>query len=311
MKLSKTGLRLKGHSRSTEMTCFYIPELCIYFDAGVHGYYSCDHIFITHGHGDHIQALNGILKSQNQERSKKPMPIYCPNDITKMLSKYVEAYFQVNANNPYLKCHKIIAMKGVNIGDRIPLKIKNHNYIIDAFECAHSVPTLGYGISESREKLLDELKGKPQTDIVALKKTGVAITKTIEVPLVCYLGDTTHEVFEIKSNGKIFNYPNIIVECSFLEKDELIEAQKCKHMHWDNLKPIIERHPDCHFILIHFSLRYMDSDIEKFFNGKLMKNMTVWTDNKLLEIAEITTKVVDKQDTKVVDKQDTKGETDK
>ena len=286
LKLSKTGLRLKGHSRSTEMTCFYIPELCIYFDAGVHGYYNCDHIFVTHGHGDHIQSLNGILKSQNQERSKKATPIYCPQEITKMLAKFIESFFQVNANNPYLKCHKIVNMKGVTAGERIPLKIKNHNYIIDAFTCFHSVPTLGYGISESREKLIDELRGKPQSEIVAMKKTGVAITKTIEVPLVCYLGDTTHEVFEKKGNEKIFEYPNIIVECSFLEKDDMIEATKRHHMHWDLLKEIIEKHPDCHFILIHFSLRYSDSEIEKFFTDKLFKNMTVWTDNKLLFLEE-------------------------
>ena len=224
IKLSKTGLRLKGHSRSTEMTCFYIPDLCIYWDAGVHGYYNCDHMFITHGHGDHIQSINGILKSQKQERSKKATPIYCPQELTKMLFKYIESFFQANANNPYLKCHKIVNMKGVNPGDRIPLKIKNHNYVVDAYQCCHSVPTLGYGLSETRDKLIDELVGRPTAEIVAMKKTGKIITKTTEVPLLCFLGDTTHEVFEKKENAKILTYPNIIVECTFLEEDELIEA---------------------------------------------------------------------------------------
>ena len=70
-KLPKNGFRLKGHSRSTEMTCFYLADLGIYWDAGVHSYYACDLIGLTHGHGDHFQAINGILKSQNIERSKK------------------------------------------------------------------------------------------------------------------------------------------------------------------------------------------------------------------------------------------------
>ncbi len=280
-KLPKTGFRLKGHSRSTEMTCFYIPELNIYFDAGVHSYYSCDNIMITHGHGDHIQSLNGILKSQNQERSKEAIPVYCPQEITKMLTKYIEAFFQVNANNPYLKCHKIVNIIGVSPGDRVPLIIKKRNYLMDAFKCTHSVPTLGYGLTELRKKLKDELKGLSQSELIALKEAGTTIDKTIEVPLFCFLGDTTHDVF--LENEKIFEYPTIVVECSFLENDDLGEASKRKHMHWSHLSKVIDQHPDNFFILIHFSLRYTDSDIERFFVDKLYKNMLVWTDNKLIQ----------------------------
>jgi len=279
-KLPKTGLRLKGHSRSTEMTCFYIPELNMYFDAGVHSYYSCDHMMITHGHGDHIQSLNGILKSQNQERSTAPIPIYCPQEIVKMLTKYIEAFFQVNANNPYLKCQKIVNIKGMSPGERLPLTIKKRDYLLDAFKCTHSVPTLGYGLTELREKLKEELKGLPQSEIINLKKAGQEITHTSEVPLFCYIGDTTHVVFQ--ENPQIFKYPNIVVECSFLDEDDEAEASKRKHMHWSNLSKIIDSNPDNFFILIHFSLRYTDYDIEKFFADKLRKNMLVWTDNKLL-----------------------------
>ena len=279
LKLPKTGFRLKGHSRSTEMTCFYIPELCFYCDAGVHSYFSGDHIFVTHGHGDHIQSINGILKSQNIERSKQPIPIYCPQEISKMLTKYIESFFQVNANNPYLKCHKIVNIIGLSPSERLPLKIKNRNYLMETFKCIHSVPTLGFGLIEVREKLKEELIGKSQTEIISLKKEGIPITNSVEVPLFCYLGDTTHAVFE---ETKIFDYPTIIVECSFLYDDDLQEASKRKHMHWLNLKSIIGDHPNCLFVLIHFSLRYSDHDIEKFFSDKLMKNMVIWIDSKLI-----------------------------
>ena len=50
-------------------------------------------------------------------------------------------------------------------------------------------------LKEIREKLKEELVGKSQDEIITLKKNGVPITNTIEVPLFCYLGDTTHEVF--------------------------------------------------------------------------------------------------------------------
>ena len=278
-KLPKIGLRLKGHSRSTEMTCFYIPDLCFYCDAGIHSYFSADYIFVSHGHGDHIQSINGILKSQNIERSKQPVLIYCPHEISKMLTKYIESFFQVNANNPYLKCHKIMNVIGLSSSERLALKIKNRNYLMETFKCFHSVPTLGFGLIEVREKLREEFIGQSPTEIIVLKKNGVSITNLIEVPLFCYLGDTTHAVFDAI---KIFYYPTIIVECTFLYDDDLQEATKRKHMHWLNLKSIIAKHPDNLFILIHFSLRYSDQDIEKFFSDKLLKNMLIWIDSKLI-----------------------------
>lgn len=281
LKLPQTGIRLKGHSRSTEMTCFYLPDYDLYWDAGVHSYYSCDGIWLTHGHGDHFQAINGILKSQNPERSQKPIPIYCPTAIAKMVGKHIESYFQLNANNPHLKIHKIVDIKGVEPGQRIPLKIKNRDYIMDIFKCYHSVPTLGFGLTEVREKLNEELRHLPQVEIVNLKKAGHTITHKIEVPLICYLGDTTHDVFK---DPKIFDYPSIIVECTFLEPCDLREAIKRKHMHWDNLVKVILEHPKITFVLIHQSLRYSDHEIAKFFNGidNRPPNIIVWTDHALL-----------------------------
>lgn len=43
-------LTIKGHSRGSEKTCFYIPQLKIYFDAGVQSYLEPKFIFITHCH---------------------------------------------------------------------------------------------------------------------------------------------------------------------------------------------------------------------------------------------------------------------
>ncbi len=283
LKLPQTGLRLKGHSRSTEMTCFYLPELNWYFDAGVHSYYGCDGIALTHQHGDHFQAINGILKSQLTEHSKNsiPIPIYCPTHMVKMLNNYIVSYFQLNANNPHLKIHKITDLKGVEVGDRLPLKLKNRQYIMDIIRCYHSVPTIGFGLSEVRDKLNDNLKTCSQDEIIKLKQLGQVITHQIEVPLVCYLGDTTHNVF---TNPKIFDYPSIIVECSFLYDSDLNEAIKRKHMHWSNLQQIIIQHPQNLFILIHFSLRYTDPEIIQFFTNlkSCPDNMVIWTDAKLL-----------------------------
>jgi ribonuclease Z len=287
LKLKGTPLSLKGHSRSTEMTCFYVPELNLYLDAGVHSNYSADHIFITHGHGDHIQQLNGIIKSQNEERNKgTAIQIYCPQKSADLLYGFVESYFRLNACNQYMKVHKIINVNGLEckMGEPKPnfvLTIKKRNYLVDVVKCTHTVPTLGYGFSEIRKRLKDEYKGLDKSDIIALKKTGTEITHEVPVPLFCFLGDTTHAVFD--NYPEVLGYPNLIVECTFLEDEEIDEARKRKHMHWQNLRPVIESHPDVFFILIHFSLRYKDREIEEFFEGKLLDNMIVWTDRQLIK----------------------------
>ena len=87
-----------------------------------------------------------------------------------------------------------------------------------------------------------------------------------------YIGDTNELVFSI--NPELFEYKDIIVECTFLEEDDLgifiiitnviiiiiivtiAQADKTKHCHWLRLREIIKSHPSNNFILYHFSTRY-------------------------------------------------------
>ena len=80
-------------------------------------------------------------------------------------------------------------------------------------------------------------------------------------------------------NPDLFLYKSIIVECTFLDDDDMIQALRTKHCHWKTLKPIIESHPQNNFILYHFSTRYKPEDIIFFFNKdeNRLANVHIWT----------------------------------
>jgi ribonuclease BN (tRNA processing enzyme) len=56
------------------------------------------------------------------------------------------------------------------------------------------------------------------------------------------------------------NNNNIII----MEKEEQ-NAKRRKHIHWNQLRPIVEQHPNILFVLIHFSLKYSSLQIRTFF----------------------------------------------
>jgi len=86
------------------------------------------------------------------------------------------------------------------------------------------------------------------------------------VPLFVFLGDTNIKVFE--THKEILESPYVIVECTFLEPEHANLSGERDHIHYEELKPIIESNPKTTFILIHFSLRKKDQQILEFFENK-------------------------------------------
>jgi ribonuclease Z len=131
------------------------------------------------------------------------------------------------------------------------------------------VPTRGYGVFQRRTKLKSEFTGLTKAEIQA-RKTQEELFQQISVPQLVYLCDTSEKVFE---QAELFEFPVIIVECTFWHHDDYQRAKITKHIHWEDLEPIIRAHPGTQFILIHFSERY---------NMHKLKAEIVWPENCLL-----------------------------
>ena len=164
----------------------------------------------------------------------------------------------------------------VEPGDNIPILIKKVNYGLEIFKCYHQVPCVGYGVYNKRKKLKEEYSKLSGKEIAELRKQGVDINYDLINKLFVYLGDTGKEIFENKEWEKIVEYPTIIIECTFILDEEIEQARKTNHIHWKDLEQIVDKYKDNSFILIHFSQRYDNSEIRKFFEEKNKKNVIPW-----------------------------------
>ena len=84
-KLPNSNLTIRGYSRGSEKTCFYIPQLELFLDAGIGLPFNPKVLLITHGHSDHLQALPMLLACI------KTKPIVC---VPKQNKALFENYYR-------------------------------------------------------------------------------------------------------------------------------------------------------------------------------------------------------------------------
>jgi len=275
IKIPFTSLSLTGYSRAARNTAFYIPEMKVMLDCGIENEYIPDHIFITHCHADHSKniPMNIVQLSNTKSKEKKKVNYYVPNAMTDLTKDFIHSFYVMSKNNLKHKAHSKYNLIGVNDNSRIEILIRNKKFIIEIIKCDHTVPCVGYGFIELRTKLKEEYLNLSKEEIINIKKSGKEIQNIVEFPLFCYLGDSTEKVF---SNDLLKKYPVIMTECTFLYPDQKENARHKKHIHIDNLDPILNNFSEKTFILYHFSNRYEREEIINFFKQRNYKNIIIW-----------------------------------
>src|SRR5205823_3496142 len=136
----------------------------------------------------------------------------------------------------------------------------------------HTIPSLGFLVWERKQKLKDEFVGLPGDKIRDLKFSGVAITREVRTPLVCYTGDT--------SPGGLDAYPPafeakvLIVEMSFVRPNHRREKiHKFGHMHLDDFLERAERFKNEMIICMHFSTRYHPQEARRAVEARLPESL--------------------------------------
>ena len=171
-------------------------------------------------------------------------------------------------------------LHGLVPGAIVPLR-RTKNIDALAFKCDHTLPCLGFVFRQTTHKLKPEYTSLSGPEIKALRESGtVEITRPVVKPIFAFLGDTTASVLASEPEWLREGIPVVITECSFLREEHRKQAVKTKHTIWADLEPIVRKWPRTTFVVTHFSLRYSEEEIRRFFNGleDPPANLVVWID---------------------------------
>ena len=265
LRCGKSDHKLKGRSRAGDGTSFVLPDLKWMFDCGalMEGWIPRI-VFLSHTHSDHCHFLTRITSEDH------PPIVYLPAETESYVKAHLFAYKQMTECMDMSEGHTNDSfdfqciLKPTLPGEDIFIRQGGQQFVVRTLKMVHRVPCLGYSIFKIQEKLKKEYEGIPGREIGNLRKAGIEVTQSQEVPFLCFLGDTTDEVFQ--SHPEILEqHKVIIVECSFIDEGSMERARETTHMHWENLRVYVEAHPDVMFVLTHFSLKYSSLDLREFF----------------------------------------------
>lgn len=237
--------RVYGGSIAGEFTCIQIPELDVCFDMGMcpRAMLSSKYAVISHGHMDHVGGL-AYWCSQRKFQGMGIGKIVCDQRIAPAIDRMMAGYVDLERQKTPYEVVPVVPEQAI--------EVKN-NIFLRAFPTEHTAPSFGYVLFERRSKLRPEFADVPQEKLRELKDRGVEITRTLEIPLIAYLGDTApgaHLVREDVRKSQI-----IITECTFFEPDHKDRAKIGMHLHVDDVAEWVRVCECQHMVLIHVSRR--------------------------------------------------------
>jgi len=245
------GLEIEGVSIAGHESFYKVPAFRCLLEFGrapddVLGYGT---VCLTHGHLDHAAGL-AHHASRRRLTGLPPARVFAPEEAAPDL----EAWLAISERleNVGYGVHVTPAVPGRQVDLRNDLSVT-------FLPGRHRVPTVGYLFSEVRKKLVDELIGRPEDEIVALRIRGAEVTRREEIPLLAYPGDCSPEIFE--AAPEIFRARVLLVECSFLGEDDRDRARKYDHIHLDDIVERASLFQNEAIVLTHFSMRYRPEEI--------------------------------------------------
>jgi len=289
------SLSLVGLGRSADASAYFIPELGIALDAGLHvSSLNPRTVCLTHGHRDHTGAL--------PVHASHGAMMFVPQPIQSLVNSFLLAEAQLNYGDPSQTDQETIDalgsfnLVGVKDGDRIMLPKDKYQGSptpigIKVFEAPHKtgVPAVSYGVFRQKQRLKKEYKDLDKSELGAILRTkkqshdkDVSITESYDEGILFYTGDTTITLLRERWREIVPKFKWIIHEVTFLgtPSTELdTNVMKKGHCHYAQIHPWICAFPKTTFVLVHWSLRYGRDQVLEWFDKNyagVPKNVVLW-----------------------------------
>jgi ribonuclease Z len=257
VKLSVGQLTLNGFSISGLATWMTAQELNVCFDMG-----ECplsavpmDHVFLTHAHGDHSRCLMRHHALRKMLGLDKEATYYLPERILKATEEWIRASAVFEGVKGHVKLPHLVPLRATPPGSA-PLPLTHRKGVgVRAFKADHGVPSLGYTLYETRNKLKPELHGLPGAEIARLKREGVKVEAPLHLPLLTFIGDCTAET--LRREDEVWESRVLVIESTFIGEGEERFARERGHTHLSEIGALLrEREVGCEAIVLkHFSMR--------------------------------------------------------
>jgi len=196
---------------------YHKPTRCL-FDAGEgvattlgKKVYAIGHVFLTHGHEDHIAGISNLINIRNLTSGEqdKPLTIYYP-----IHDRWIDALIEYIEKKQSGLLRYPLYVQPIKPGATIEIDVAKRPTRVTAFEMKHSRGRLclGYDIRQER-KVIDDATGEPVTRFH---------------PIFFYTGDGYEPVYDPVPGSRI---DMAIHEATFLARDADLASKVVESRH--------------------------------------------------------------------------------
>jgi ribonuclease Z len=247
------SLSVRGVSVGGIYTSLFVPELSALFDVGIpaRSFAAADHLFLSHGHVDHVGALSSFLGIRALVGKQKPPRVYMPAAIVEPLQRALRDLALLQ------RYELAIDPVPMEPGDRVPM---TGDLQVQCVRTYHGVPSLGYSLVRNIKKLRPEFAHLPGAEIGERRRRGDDIFDEIERRELSYCTDTLVQVLD--NNPELYHSRVLILECTFLDERKSLEASRAGcHIHLDEILERAELFGNEHLVLMHLSQLYKPNEV--------------------------------------------------
>lgn len=256
------GLSLVGYTLAGISTCLTLPQFKLAFDVAQGLPYATpmEHFFISHGHLDHAAGLIYQI-GQKTMMSHKTCQVYVGEPLFSKLPLLVQLWEEIEEHSYHWQAHEVQPNSHFDLGK---------GYFVKPFPTAHRVPSFGYTLFATKQKLKPEFESKNSMELRELARSGISLTHSQITPLFSFTGDTTIDFIKGAAAQSALESKILALDCTFIDHVRTVEqARYWGHTHLDEILENLVHFKNSIILLIHISARYTTGYIEKVLNEKV------------------------------------------